>query len=105
MLKKFFIRCAVIDCHTIKPIDEETIIEYAKKTGLIVTVEDHQVNGGMGSSVAEVSSSQFPVPVVRHGVHNRFCESGSAKELLAKYKLDAAGIKEVVKSAVEAKKR
>lgn len=104
-LSKQGIDAAVIDCHTIKPIDEKTIAEYAKKTNLIVTVEDHQVNGGMGSAVAEVSSAQCPVTVVRHGVYNRFCESGSAAELLAKYKLDAAGIREVVKKAVEERKR
>lgn len=103
-LAKEGIDAAVIDNHSIKPIDEQTIIEYAKKTGLIVTVEDHQVNGGMGSAVAEVASSQCPVPVIRHGVHDKFCESGGAFELLAKYKLDAGGIKEVVKKAVEEKK-
>jgi transketolase len=102
-LAKEGIEAAVIDNHSIKPIDEQTIIDYAKKTNLIVTVEDHQVNGGMGSAVAEVASSQCPVTVVRHGVYDRFCESGGAKELLTKYKLDAAGIKEVVKKAVEEK--
>lgn len=105
-LAKEGIEAAVIDNHSIKPIDEQTIIEYAKKTGLIITVEDHQVNGGMGSAVAEVvTGSRFPVSVVRHGVHDRFCESGEAKELLAKYKLDAAGIKEIVKKAYEERKK
>lgn len=103
-LAKEGIDAAVIDCHTIKPIDKETIVEYAKKTGLIVTAEEHQINGGLGSAVAEVVSENHPVPVKIHGIYDRFCESGSGWELLKKYKLDAAGIKEVVKEAMEMKK-
>ena len=96
----------MIDNHSIKPIDEKTIIEQAKKTGLIVTIENHQVTGGMGSAVAEVvSSSQSPVQVIRHGVYDRFCESGNSKEILEKYKLDTAGIKEIVKKAVNDNKK
>jgi transketolase len=106
-LAKEGIDAAVIDLHTIKPIDEKTIIEYAGKTGLIITVEGHQVNGGMGSAVAEtVSSSEFPVSVkvIRHGIYDMFCESGESFELLKKYGLDAEGIAKVVKKAVEGKK-
>ncbi len=97
---------AVIDCHTIKPIDGGAIAEWAGKTGLIVTVENHQVNGGMGSAVAEVVSGLgSPVRVVRHGIYDQFCESGEAAELLAKYKLDAAGIADTVKRAVGEKRK
>jgi transketolase len=103
-LAKEGIDAAVIDMHTIKPIDKETIIRYAKKTGLIVTAEEHQVNGGLGSAVAEVVSENYPVPVKVHGVYDRFCESGGGWELLKKYKLDAAGIKEIVKEAMGMKK-
>ena len=99
------INATVVDNHSIKPIDEKTILDLAKKAGLIVTVENHQVAGGMGSAVAEVvSSSRSPVPVIRHGIYDRFCESGESKELLEKYKLDCAGIKEIVKKALEVKK-
>ncbi len=103
-LAKEGIDAAVIDMHTIKPIDKETITEYAKKTGLIVTAEEHQINGGLGSAVAEVVSENYPVPVKIHGVYDRFCESGGGWELLKKYKLDAAGIKEIVKEAMGMKK-
>lgn len=103
-LAKEGIDAAVIDMHTIKPIDKETIVEYAKKTGLIVTAEEHQVNGGMGSAVADVVSGNYPVPVKIHGIYDTFCESGGGWELLKKYKLDAAGIKEVVKEAMKMKR-
>jgi len=98
-LAKEGIDAAVIDCHTIKPLDKETIIEYAKKTGLVVTVEEHQVHGGMGSAVAELLSEHWPTRMKIHGVYNTFGESGECWELLKKYKLDAAGIREVVKEA------
>ncbi len=104
-LSKEGIDAAVIDLHTIKPIDSAAIEEWARKTGLLVSVEDHQVNGGMGSAVAEVVSSTYPVPVVRHGIYDRFCESGEPLELLKKYKLDSAGIAEVVRKAMERKKQ
>ncbi len=103
-LVKEGIDAAVIDMHTIKPIDRKIIIDYAKKTGLIVTAEEHQVNGGMGSAVAEVVSENYPVPVKIHGVYDRFCESGDGWELLRKYRLDAAGIKEVVREAMKMKR-
>jgi transketolase len=104
-LAKEGIDAAVIGLHTIKPIDSAAIEEWARKTGLIVTVEDHQVSGGMGSAVAEVVTSTHPVPVVRHGVYDRFCESGEPAELLKKYGLDAAGIAGVVKKAFAKKKQ
>lgn len=91
-LGKKGIDAAVIDCHTIKPIDAATIAAYAKKCGLVMTAEEHQVNGGLGSAVCEVVCSKYPVPVYRHGVYDRFCESGEPYELLRKYELDSAGI-------------
>jgi len=106
ILAKEGIDAAVIDCHTIKPIDEKAIEEWAGKTGLIVTVENHQVAGGMGSAVAEVVSGlESPVQVIRHGIYNRFCESGEPLELLHKYDLDAEGIAKIVKKAMEKKKK
>ncbi len=104
-LKKNGIDAAVIDCHTIKPIDKETVVDWAKKTGLVVTVEEHQVNGGMGSAICEVLAENYPCPVKRHGIYDRFCESGASPELLAKYKLDAKGIAEIVQNAMALKQR
>lgn len=104
-LKKEGIDAAVIDCHTIKPIDEKTILEYAEKTKLIISVEDHQVHGGMGSAIAEVlAESGCPAKLKIHGIYNIFAESGTAQELLKKYKLDAAGIAETVKESLKLKK-
>jgi len=104
-LEKKGISCAVVDCHTIKPIDEETIKEMAKKTGLIITIEEHQITGGLGGAVAEVlAEAGCPGKLVRHGVQNRFGESGPALDLLAKYKLDAKGIEEIVSKAANEKK-
>ncbi|MBU0532721.1 transketolase family protein [Candidatus Micrarchaeota archaeon] len=99
-LKKKGIDAAVIDCHTIKPIDKDTIVKYAKQCGHVVTVEEHQINGGLGSAVAEVLAENYPCPMKRHGVYDTFCESGSARELLKKYMLDAEGIEKVVEKAI-----
>jgi transketolase len=103
-LKKKGIDAAVIDCHTIKPIDEDTVVKFARKCGLILSAEEHQVDGGLGSAVCEVVCSKNPVPVYRHGVYNRFCESGEPFELLRKYELDAAGIEKHVEHAMKMKK-
>ncbi len=100
-LKAKGVDAAVIDCRTIKPIDQDTIIRYAKKCGLLMSVEEHQVDGGMGSAIAEVLCGSSPCPLKRHGVYNRFCESGDPVDLLRKYELDAAGI---AKHALEAMK-
>jgi transketolase len=94
------ISCAVIDCHTIKPIDEEAIRFWAKETGLIISVEDHQITGGLGGAIAEVLSERgksTPCTLKRHGIRNVFCESGEPLELLKKYRLDSAGIAEFVR--------
>ena len=104
-LEKSGISAAVIDCHTIKPIDREAIVKWAKKTGLIVSVEDHQVHGGMGSAIAEVLAQECPCPMKIHGIYDRFCESGEGSELMRKYKLDAEGIAQVVKDAMKLKKK
>jgi len=74
----------VINLHTIKPIDRETIIKSAKKTNAVITVEEHTINGGLGSAVAEVLSENYPVLLKRIGVQDRFGESGTPLELLEK---------------------
>lgn len=90
------ISAEVVDVFSVKPLDEETIIASAAKTGRVLTVEEHSIYGGMGSAVAELLSDKHPVPVSRLGL-STFGQSGSAAELLAYYKLDAAGIVERAK--------
>ncbi len=84
----------VINIHTIKPLDEELVIAAAKKTGRVFTVEEHSVIGGLGAAVSECLGEKCPTRVTRIGVNDVFGESGPAKELLHKFKLDADGIYE-----------
>lgn len=98
------IDCIVINSHTIKPIDEKTIIEAAQKTGAIVSVEEHQINGGLGSAVAEVLSRNYPVPQEYVGIQNRFGESGSSDELIEAFGMGVGSIKEAVKKVILRKK-
>ena len=88
---------AVINIRTIKPIDEELLCEYAKKTGKIVTVEEHSILGGLGGAVCETLSEKCPVPVKRIGIKDCFGESGPAAELIHKYGIDAEGITAQIK--------
>lgn len=88
----------VINIHTIKPVDEDIIVAAAKTTGRIFTVEEHSVIGGLGSAVAEVLSEKCPARLTRLGIKDVFGESGPAKELIHKYKLDAEGIYEQIKA-------
>jgi transketolase len=81
------VSAVVINCHTVKPIDEETIVKYAKRCGAVVTVEEHQVNGGLGSAVSEVLAKNYPVPMEFVGMLDSFGESGKPHELLRKYKM------------------
>ena len=83
--------------HTIKPIDEEAIINAAKETGKIVTVEEHSIIGGLGSAVCDVLSEKYPVKVKKIGINDRYGESGPAVELVHKYGLDGEGIYASVK--------
>ncbi len=87
----------VINIHTIKPLDEEIILASVKKTGKVVTVEEHSVIGGLGSAVCDVLSEKLPTPVKKIGVYDVYGESGPAVQLLAKYKLDGPGVYEQVK--------
>lgn len=88
----------VIDCHTLKPIDEETIIKAAAETGSIVTAEEHNIIGGLGSAVAEILGENRPTPMRRIGVRDTFGESGEHNELLAKYGLTAKDMINAVKT-------
>ena len=87
----------VINIHTIKPLDEEIILNSAKKTGKVVTVEEHSVIGGLGSAVCDVLSEQMPTPVKKIGVNDVFGHSGPALELLKEFGLDGDGIYQSVK--------
>ena len=100
MLAADGISAEVINICTIKPLDEELIVKSAKKTGKVVTAEEHSVIGGLGSAVCDCLSEKCPTPVLRIGMQDRFGESGPAAALVAKYGLDAKGIYEKVKAFV-----
>ena len=100
MLAKDGIDAEVINIHTIKPLDEELIVASAKKTGKVVTVEEHSVIGGLGGAVCECLAEAAPVPVKRIGINDVFGESGPAAQLLEKYGLDAEGIYKQIKEFV-----
>lgn len=99
-LSKDGISVEVVNVSTIKPLDAETILNSAVKTGLVVTAEEHQVNGGLGSAVCELLSENHPTRVVRMGVHDRFGQSGPAERLLSEYGLDSAGMVAAIKKAL-----
>lgn len=101
MLAKDGINAEVINIHTIKPIDAELIVKTAKKTGKVVTVEEHSVIGGLGSAVCDVLCENAPAPVLKIGVNDVYGESGPAVQLLAKYGLDAEGIYKKVKAYMQ----
>ena len=95
-LKKEGISARVINIHTIKPIDKDILIKAAKETGKIITAEEHQVIGGLGSAVAEVLSENYPTKIKMLGVKDTFGESGNASELMDKYGLRS---KDIIKLA------
>ena len=97
MLAADGISAKVINMHTIKPLDTELVIESAKQTGKVVTVEEHSIIGGLGGAVCECLSENMPVPVKRIGVNDVFGESGAAAQLIKKYGLDAESIYMAVK--------
>ena len=98
-LEKEGINIRVIGMHTIKPIDKELIIKCAKETKKIITIEDHSIYGGLGSSVCEVLSENYPAKVIRMGIKDTFGESGKAEELMRHFKIDCNSIVEVVKNS------
>lgn len=95
------INARLINIHTIKPIDEEIIIKAAKETGKIITVEEHNIIGGLGDAVCQVTSSKCPVPVTRIGVEDKFGYSGPAKELLKIFGLCKDNIAKVITDVVK----
>ncbi len=91
-LEKQGIFTRVIDMHTIKPIDKEMIIKCAKETEKIITIEDHNIIGGLGSSVCEVVAEEYPCKVIRMGIKDTFGQSGKAEELMKYYEITAENI-------------
>ena len=103
-LSKEGISAMVINNHTIKPLDRDTIIEAAKKTGAIVTAEEHQLAGGMGSAIKEVLAEEYPVVVKSIGIHDRFGESGDPIDLMKAFGLTSDNIEKVAKDMIKNKK-
>jgi len=93
----------VLNNHTVKPMDEKAVIDVAKRCGAVVTIEEHQVAGGMGSAVAEVLSVKNPVPIEFIGVHDQFGQSGEPDELIKHYKMDVDSIVEAAKKVISRK--
>ncbi len=97
------IHVSVVNSHTVKPLDEKTILEAVKEAGAVVTVEEHQVAGGFGSAVAEFLVQNYPVPMEFVGMHNAFGQSGEPQELLHHYGLDSIGIQKAVEKVLQRK--
>ena len=104
-LAKEGIESEVINNHTIKPMDKDTILQSVKKTDCVVTIEEHQAAGGMGSAVSEILSQNHPVPMEIIGVKDRFGESGEPNELLEKFGLTAKNIVESARKVIERKSK
>lgn len=105
LLKNEGVSASLINMATIKPIDKEIILDVAKTTGCIVTAEEHNIIGGLGSAVAEVLAEEYPVPVLRVGVEDTFGKSGPALELLEIFGLNAQNIAAKAKKAIALKKQ
>ncbi len=104
ILKKDRINARVINIHTIKPLDEKTIINTAKETGAVISVEEHSILGGLGGAIAEVLGEHYPVPMKIIGVPDVFGESGEYEELLEKFGLTAGNIVTSAREIVRRKK-
>ena len=104
VLEKEGIKVRVINNATIKPMDEATIIQAARDAGAVVTVEEHQVQGGMGSAVAEVLAKNYPVPIEFIGVQNHFGESGEPSELIEHFGMGVLHIIVAAKKVISRKK-
>lgn len=99
------IAARVINLHTIKPLDTDTIVAAARETGAVVTAEEHQIVGGMGSAVAEILALHQPVPIEMVGMHDSFGESGQPRELLEKYHMTSQDIFQAVMKVMKRKQR
>ena len=98
------LECLVLNNHTVKPMDAPGVVAAATACGAVVTVEEHQVQGGMGSRVAEILAAQYPVPIEFVGVQDRFGQSGTPAELLVEYGLSPDAIRAAVLRAAARKR-
>jgi len=99
-LEKENISVVVVNVHTIKPLDEKKIVELARECGAVVTVEEHQVHGGLGGAIAETLAREFPVPMEFVGMQDKFGQSGTAAELIEHYGMGVKNIVEAVKKSL-----
>jgi transketolase len=86
------IHARLLDMHTLKPLDKDAILQAAKETGRILTVEEHHINGGLGAAVAQITAATFPVPVYTLALPDETLVAGNSKELFRHYGLDTQGI-------------
>lgn len=100
ILRKENIKAAVLNMHTIKPLDKGTILKYAHRTKRFIVCEEHMITGGLGSAIAEFLSENYPIPVVRIGIEDRFGQSGSPEDLLKEYGLTPENIVSKAKKMV-----
>ena len=92
---------SVLNLGTVKPLDEKGILEFAKKNDALVTVEEHQIAGGMGSAVAELLARKHPTKIEFVGIKDKFGQSGTPEELVAHYGMDVPSIKKAVKKLIK----
>ncbi|MBM3261559.1 transketolase family protein [Candidatus Kaiserbacteria bacterium] len=95
----------VVNVATIKPLDTDTIVAKAREAGAVVTVEEHQIAGGLGSAIAEILAQEYPVPIEYVGVHDSFGQSGDPKELIEHYRMGVSHIKDAVRRAASRRHR
>jgi len=100
-LEKEKINVLVANVAQIKPLDKKTIIELVRQTRSVVTVEDHQVMGGLGGALAELLASELPTPMEFIGLADTFAESGAPLDLIKKYKMDSSAIESAVKKVIK----
>jgi len=105
LLRSEGVKASVIDMHTIKPADEEAVVKVANETEAIVTVEDHNILGGLGGAVSEIVCRHGPIPIEMIGIRDRFGESGDLRELMELYGLTARHIAAAAKRAIDRKNR
>jgi transketolase len=104
ILEKKGISAEIINIHTIKPLDEKAVLESVKKTGCVVTAEEHSIYGGLGDSIAQVLTRNYPAPQEYVAVNDVFGESGKPDELMKKYNIDAEAVVKAAEKAIERKK-
>jgi len=105
MLSRQGIEARVLEVHTVKPLDVESIVQAARETGALVTVEEHSIVGGLGGAVAEAVSDAYPVPVKRVGIADRFAETGPYFEMLDRYGMSIEDIVNAAQQAMTSKQR